>query len=52
MVLVAVSPLFAVANAYGAGLTDFDMSSVYGTVSLSTLASTSILCHPSIQISL
>lgn len=33
--LVVVSPLFAVANAYGAGLTDFDMSSIYGTVRLS-----------------
>ena len=32
LVLVFVSPLFAVANAYGAGLTDFDMSSIYGTV--------------------
>ncbi len=32
--LVIVSPLFAVANAYGAGLTDFDMSSIYGTVRL------------------
>ena len=34
LVLVFVSPLFAVANAYGAGLTDFDMSSIYGTVCL------------------
>jgi hypothetical protein len=32
LVLVIVSPLFAVANAYGSGLTDFDMSSIYGTV--------------------
>ena len=33
LVLAAIIPFFAVANAYGTGLTDFDMSSVYGTVS-------------------
>ena len=33
LVLAALIPFFAVANAYGTGLTDFDMSSVYGTVS-------------------
>ena len=32
LVLAAIVPFFAVANAYGTGLTDFDMSSVYGTV--------------------
>ena len=32
LVLAAIIPFFAVANAYGTGLTDFDMSSVYGTV--------------------
>ena len=34
LVLAIITPFFAVANAYGTGLTDFDMSSVYGTVSL------------------
>lgn len=34
LVLALITPFFAVANAYGTGLTDFDMSSVYGTVSL------------------
>ncbi|EIE18748.1 OPT superfamily oligopeptide transporter [Coccomyxa subellipsoidea C-169] len=38
LVLVIVSPLFAVANAYGAGLTDFDMSSIYGTVAIFAFA--------------
>ena len=33
LVLAVIVPFFAVANAYGTGLTDFDMSSVYGTVS-------------------
>ena len=33
LVLAIIVPFFAVANAYGTGLTDFDMSSVYGTVS-------------------
>ena len=32
LVLAFITPFFAVANAYGTGLTDFDMSSVYGTV--------------------
>ena len=32
LVLVFITPVFAVANTYGAGLTDFDMSSIYGTV--------------------
>jgi len=36
LVLAIVTPFFAVANAYGTGLTDFDMSSVYGTVSCPT----------------
>jgi len=35
LVLAVIVPFFGVANAYGTGLTDFDMSSVYGTVSLS-----------------
>jgi hypothetical protein len=43
LVLVFVSPFFAVANAYGAGLTDFDMSSIYGTVGLEESAPASDL---------
>ena len=45
LVLVFVSPLFAVANAYGAGLTDFDMSSIYGTVRLLLLLSPLAHCN-------
>ena len=32
LVSAVITPFFAIANAYGAGLTDFDMSPVYGTV--------------------
>ena len=32
LVLAVITPFFAIANTYGAGLTDFDMSPVYGTV--------------------
>ena len=39
LVLVFITPVFAVANAYGAGLTDFDMSSIYGTVRAACLLS-------------
>ncbi|BDA49724.1 probable metal-nicotianamine transporter YSL6 [Coccomyxa sp. Obi] len=45
LVLVIVSPLFAVANAYGAGLTDFDMSSIYGTVAIFAFAAWAGTAH-------